>query len=105
MTAFARGLSNDLAVAANEAGRPLSYEENITEVLKAVREEFPEYFDKKTTANGHAAVDGGSDTPAASRTDPLAKLPAEARAQAKDDLKKFPKIYPNAEAWVKAYNS
>lgn len=107
MTAFARGLSNDLANAATEAGKSMSYEENITEVLKAVREEFPEYFEKKptTTANGHAAVDGGSDTPAASGKDPLAKLPAEARAQARDDMKKFPKIYPNAQAWVDAYNS
>lgn len=105
MTAFARGLSNDLANAAAEAGKPMSYEENITEVLKAVREEFPEYFEKKATANGHAAVDGGSDTPAASGKDPLAKLPKEAREQARDDMKKFPKIYPTAQAWVDAYNS
>lgn len=102
MTAFARGLSNDLSV----ENPNLTYEDNIAAVLKAVREEFPEYYDKKTTANGHAAVDGGSENPGGSnKSSPLAKLSAEERAKAKDDMKKFPKVYPDEAAWLKAYNS
>lgn len=106
MTAFARGLSNDLAAESQAAGKPLSYDDNIRQVLVAVREEFPEYFEKKPAANGHAAVDGGSENGSApSRTDPLAKLPNEARTQAKSDMKKFPKVFPTAESWLEAYQS
>lgn len=106
MRRIALGVSNDLA-----AGKPdMTLAENLKLTMKALEEEYPEFnwTGKKTTtpaANGHAAVDGGGNSPGAIRADPLAKLPAEARAQAKSDMTKFPKIYPNAEAWVKAYNS
>lgn len=84
----------------------LSLEENLKRTEEYVRKKFPEKFGAATkAANGHAAVDGGGMAPGALKTDPLAKLPSEARQQAKSDMAKFPKIYPSAEAWIKAYNS
>ena len=85
----------------------LSLEENLKRTEEYVRKKFPEKFGTTTTkaANGHAAVDGGGMAPGAMKTDPLSKLPNEARAQAKADMAKFPKMYPSAEAWIKAYNS
>jgi hypothetical protein len=99
MTAFAKGYSQDLA----SADPNLSFEDNIKEVLKAVREEFPEYFDKKPAANGHAAVDGGSESPgAAPKNTPLFnKLPPEAKAQCAKDVKAG--LYPNNEKWAEVY--
>lgn len=77
MTAFARGISQDLAADNPE----MTFDENVSQVLKAVREEFPEYFDIKPAANGHAAVDTGSENPSGrskgSKT--YADLPAEAK--------------------------
>jgi hypothetical protein len=100
MTAFAKGYSQDLA-----SGNPdMSMADNIKAVLTAVHEEFPEYFDKKPAANGHAAVDGGSDSPGgpAPKKDSLfAKLPPEAKAQCAKDVKAG--IYPNNEEWAKAF--
>jgi len=85
----------------------MSFEDNMKAVEAEVRRKFPEKFGgKKPAANGHAAVDGGSDFFAiGGKPDPLAKLPAEAREQAKSDMKAFPKIYPSPDAWIKAYNS
>jgi len=106
MRRIALGVSNDLA-----AGKPdMTLAENLKLTMKALADEYPEFNwtgKKQSTpaANGHAAVDGGGNSPGAIRTDPLAKLTAEARAQAKSDMTKFPKIYPTADAWVKAYNS
>lgn len=99
MTAFARGLSNDL----NVDNPSMSYEDNIRAVLVAVREEFPEYFEKKPAANGHAAVEGGSENPgAAPRTNTLfAKLPPEAKAQCAKDVKAG--VYKSNEEWAAAY--
>jgi hypothetical protein len=99
MTAFAQGISLDLA----KKSPDMKLSTNLKKVVEAVEEQFPEYFEKKPAANGHAAVDGGSDAPGP-RGDPLSKLPPEARAQAKADMKAYPKIYPDAQSWLKAYN-
>lgn len=85
----------------------LSLEENLKRTEEYIKKKFPEKFGSTTkpAANAHAAVDGGGHAPGGLKSDPLAKLPAEARAQAKSDMAKYPKVYPNAEAWAKAYNS
>ncbi len=85
----------------------LSFEQNMAAVTAEAKKRFPEKFGgKKVSGNGHSAVDGGSDFSGfGGKADPLAKLPAEAREQAKSDMKAFPKIYPSAEVWIKAYNS
>lgn len=106
MTAFARGLSQDLSATADAAGKSLSFEDNIKAVLIAVNEEFPEYFDKKEpAANGHAAVDGGGEGAAPNgKAGPLfQKLPPEAKAQASKDVKAG--VYKNTEEWASAYFS
>lgn len=98
MTAFARGISQDLA-----ASDPnMTFENNIKAVLVAVQEEFPEYFNKPA-ANGHAAVDGGSDdpSPAPKAGSLFAKLPPEAKAQAAKDVKAG--HYKTTEEWAKVY--
>ncbi len=72
-----------------------SFEDNMKLLAVEMEKKFPEKFGgKKTSGNGHALVDGGGafNGPGA-KNDPLAKLPAEARAQADIDMKKFPKIY------------
>lgn len=83
--------------------------EQVMELTVAdAKKQFPEKFGGKRPGNGQSAVDSGGDFAAAiggGKADPLAKLPAEARAQAKADMEKFPKIYPSAAAWIKAYNS
>lgn len=81
----------------------LPMKENLEKVEVYMRERFPEKSDKPA-ANGHAAVDGGGAFTGVSKADPLAKLPAEARAQAKSDMAKFPKFYKNAEDWIAVYN-
>jgi hypothetical protein len=84
----------------------LSLEENLKRTEEYIKKKYPDRFGGTTrAANGHAAVDGGGMAPGAMKTDPLSKLPNEARAQAKADMTKFPKMYPSAEAWIKAYNS
>lgn len=85
----------------------IGFKANMKATEAAVRRKFPAYFAEhtETAANGHAAVDAGGQFGGGSiKTDKLANLPSEARAQAKSDMAKFPKIYPNAEAWLKAYN-
>lgn len=84
----------------------ISLEDNAKAATAEVRKKFPEKFGGKSSANGHALVDGGGSFGGAPpKADPLSKLPAEVRAQAKSDLAKYPKIYPNADAWLKVYNS
>lgn len=98
MTAFAQGISMDLA----KKNPDMKLSTNLKKVVEAVQEQFPEYFEKKPAANGHAAVDGGSDAPAAPKSGPLtAKLPPEAKAQAAKDVKAG--IYKNTEEWAQAY--
>lgn len=94
---------------ANAAANPsIGFKANMKYVLERVQRKFPAYFkseDNETAANAHAAVDGGgSHSGPAGKSSPLDKLPAEARQQARADMAKYPKIYPNADAWVRAYN-
>ncbi|MDB6036003.1 MAG: hypothetical protein JWM16_6341 [Verrucomicrobiales bacterium] len=103
MTAYAIGISQNIT-----AKNPtITMEDNLAKVEAALAIKYPEKFGGKTkpAANAHAAVDSGGDFPGAGKADPLAKLPAEARVQAKTDMAKFPKVYPNAQAWLDAYNS
>lgn len=81
----------------------LSFEENMKAVEAEVRRKFPERFgEKRPAANGHAAVDGGGSFSAPARKDGLfAKLPAEAREQAKKDVAAG--LYKDTEAWAKVY--
>lgn len=62
-------------------------------------------YEKKPSANGHADVDGGSESPgAASKPNSMfAKLPPEAKAQCAKDVKAG--VYKNNEAWAEAYFS
>lgn len=103
MTAYAIGISQNIT----GKNPSITMEDNLAKVEAALAVKYPEKFGgkTKTAANAHAAVDSGGDFPGAGKADPLAKLPAEARAQAKSDMAKFPKQYPNADAWIKAYNS
>jgi hypothetical protein len=100
LTALAIGISQRLT-------KPgMSMEENLKLTEAALAKKYPDRFGGKSSgANGHASVDGGGFAPGGVKTDPLSKLPNEARAQAKADMAKFPKMYPSAEAWIKAYNS
>lgn len=64
----------------------MSLTDNLAATEKHIKEKYPEKFGapapKKTAANGHAAVDGGSDAPPSHNTQGKlsAKLPPEARA-------------------------
>ncbi len=101
MAAYAFGISNKIA----EKTPDLDFEENLRQTTERVKAKFPEKFGGSKPA-GHAAVDGGGFLGGAPlKSDPLSKLPAEARAQAKRDMTAYPKIYPNADAWIKAFNS
>lgn len=84
-----------------------TFEQVMAQTVADAKKQFPEKFGgKKPASNGQSAVDdGGAFSGFGGKADPLAKLPAEARAQAKKDMAAFPKTYPNADAWVKAYNS
>lgn len=82
----------------------LSIEDNRRRTAEYVREQYPAKFSGTKGANSYAPVDGGGAFNGPAK-DPLAKLPAEARQQAKSDMQKYPKIYPTPDAWVKAYNS
>lgn len=88
----------------------ITIEDNLSRVDAEMRKKFPDKFEGKPavekSANGHALVDGGGSFSGGGKPpDPLAKLPAEARQQAKADMAKFPKIYPDAQAWLAAYNA
>lgn len=100
LTAYATAYSDELAT----ANPNITLADNLAQVVAHMREAFPERMGVKPKTNGHAAVDGGGSFSAQpSRSDPLSKLPNEARAQAKADMTKYPKVYPNAEAWIKVY--
>jgi hypothetical protein len=91
----------------NAAANPdIGFKANMKATEAAVRRKFPDYFKDGTAANAHAAVDTGGQNGAGPlrSSKGLDSLPNEARQQAKADMAKFPKIYPNAEAWLKAYN-
>lgn len=108
LTAIAIGISQDVLAAYSKAhpGKEMPPEDMFDAVEKKVKATTTYKAKTKTPgANGHASVDGGSDSPAPAKGDPLASLPAEARAQAKEDMKNYPKIYPTTKAWVDAYKS
>lgn len=99
MQAWAIGKSQSIA-----AKNPdISIEDNIAQLEVALKKKYPEKFGLKASTNGHALVDNGGDFPGGRGTDPLSRLPNEARAQAKLDMAKYPKIYPNAAAWIATY--
>lgn len=103
MTDWAIGRSQRIAAKTPD----ISIEDNLAQLEKELAKKFPDKFGGarlvKTEANGHAPVDGGGDFPGGKGTDPLAKLPAEARAQAKADMAKYPKIYKTAADWLETY--
>lgn len=103
MTAYAIGQSQRIA----SKNPDITIEDNLAQVEVLLTKKYPEKFGgKPASANGHALVDGGGDLGSGpSSKDPLGKLPAEARAQAKSDMAKFPKVYPTAADWLKVYNS
>lgn len=101
MTAIAVGFSQRLAAKDNT----LSVEENLRQTESYMRGKYPQLYGSKPAANGHAAVDGGGSFTAPSNrsSDPLLKLPNEARHQAKIDMQKYPKMYPDAASWIRVY--
>jgi hypothetical protein len=103
LTAFADGVSQAYLAKHPNA----SLDDNLRYTADKVKAAFPGKFSKPKAAatNGHAAVDGGGDFPGSVSSDPLAKLPAEARAQAARDMKQFPGTYKSAADWIKVYNS
>lgn len=88
----------------------LSFEDNLAKVEAYIRKKFPEKFeDKKTAANGHAAVDGGGSMSGIinrSATE-FSKLPSEAKRQFERDVENglYKDNAGDREAWAKAYNS
>jgi len=104
LTAYAIGVSQEIAREYFERHKvELPMAENLKQTLEDVKATFPAKF-AKSNGNGHAAVDSGGDFAAPSpKSDPLSKLPAEARNQAKLDMAAYPKAYPNAAAWIKVY--
>lgn len=104
MTAYAVGISQGI-LAKNPK---ITMADNLSQTETALRKRYPEKFGgevKKTQANGHAPVDGGGAFPLTPKADPLQKLPAEARAMAREDMKKYPKMYPTAQSWIDKYDS
>ncbi len=103
MTAWAIGKSQ--AFAAKDPD--ISIEDNLSKLDEALKKKYPEKFGgevaTKPSANGHALVDSGGDFPGGKGSDPLKGLPSEARAQAKADMQKYPKIYPDATTWRETY--
>lgn len=86
-----------------EHGKPMPYELNLKQVEEKVKASaLWKSKNEKPAANGHAAVDGGSDSPAAAGKPTLfSKLPPEAKAQCAKDVKAG--LYPNNEAWAKVF--
>ncbi len=100
MTAIAMGYSQKIQRESNGA---MALEDNLRKTEAYMRQKYPALYGAKPAVNGHAAVDGGGSFTAPARSDPLSKLPNEARHQAKQDMQKYPKIYPDAASWIKAY--
>lgn len=97
MTAYADRISGQFA-----ADNPsISFEENTRKTLERVKEKFPDKF-KTPAANGHAAVDSGSDFSAVRPKGTLAsKLTAEEKRHAEQAVAN--KFYDSVEAWAKVY--
>ena len=103
MTAYAIGISQGI-LAKNPK---ITMAENLARTEEAMKKKYPEKFGLKTptSANGHALVDGGGAFPGAGKPkkDPLATLPAEAKAQCQRDIAAG--LYKDAAEWVTAYNT
>lgn len=102
MTAFAQGYSQRLM----GTNPNMSRSEMFKKVEAKVKETFPEKFGtqrKPQPRNGHAAVDGGSDAPAApgNRGNLAAKLPSEARTAGQGFVKEG--LFKNLEEYAKEY--
>lgn len=81
----------------------LTLADNLKKTAAYIKGKYPLKF--KTDANAHAPVDSGALNGGGPSKDPFAKLSSEEKAMATKDMANFPKIYPNAQAWLKAYNS
>lgn len=103
MTAWAIGKSQAFAFKEPD----ISIEDNLTKLDAALKKKYPEKFggevEKKPSANGHALVDSGGDFPGGKGADALKGLNAIERAKAKEDMTKFPKVYPDAATWRATY--
>jgi hypothetical protein len=98
LTAYA----NDISQKRARDNPNITFEENARLTIEAVKQRFPEKFGAKKAANGHAAVDGGGSFPTVTQKKTLAsKLPPEAAAQAKEDVKAG--LYKSADAWAEVY--
>ena len=97
MTAWAIGKSQSIAAKNPE----ISIEDNLAQLDVALKAKYPDKFGGKKA--DHAPVDSGGDFPGGKGSDPLRGLPTEARAQARIDMQKFPKIYPDAASWRAVY--
>jgi hypothetical protein len=108
LTAMAIVQSNAVSQAYTlKHGKPMPDAEMLEAVERKVKAS-PEYkakFGDKPAANGHATVDGGSESPgAAPKTNTMfAKLPPEAKAQCAKDVKAG--VYKTNEEWAQAYFS
>ncbi len=98
------GYANYVSQGFLQANPNITMEENLRLTDEAMRKQFPTSFKTKTDANGHAPVESGGDPKgAASRTPLFDKLPAEAKAMAKQNVADG--LYKNVEDWAKAYNT
>lgn len=98
------GYANYVSQGFLQANPNITMEENLRLTDEAMRKQFPTAFKVKTDANGHAPVEsGGEPKGGASRTPLFDKLPAEAKAMAKQNVADG--LYKNVEDWAKAYNT
>lgn len=97
MTAYAERISAGFA----QENPNITFEDNTAKTLAKMKEKFPDKF-KTAAANGHAAVDSGSDFSAVRRKDGLAaKLTAEERRHADQAVSNG--LYKDVESWAKVY--
>lgn len=104
LTNFAIGVSNTLVSKYREdhKGADMPLDEMIEATEKKVKAS-KLYQEKFPKTNGHTGTDGGSDEPPPSKADPMGRYSAEIRLTAKEDMKKYPKMYPTAQAWIQTY--
>lgn len=84
----------------------ISLADNLAQTEAHMRKKHPELFgDKKPAANGHAAVDGGSDFPTSPQRGKkgASQLPSEARAAGEKFVKDG--LFKNLEEYAKEYFS
>jgi hypothetical protein len=105
LTSYAQGYSQRIAQKhLDDHGVEMPMADNLKKVLAKVRATFPAKFRDAAPGNGHAAVDGGGNFGAPpAKSDPFARLPAEARAQAKADMAKYPTFFKTPADWIAKY--